>query len=86
MVDPADGGWVSVDDCEGWDILNDLGDSSSNGMRSYLAELMDGSEAGDDSVVSDVNMASEGSVVGEDDVISDLAIVCDVSIGEAKII
>ena len=86
MVDPADGGWVTVDDRERWDVLNDLGDSSGNGMRSYLAELMDGGEAGNDSIVRDVNMASEGSVVGKDDIISDLAIVCDVSVGEAKII
>lgn len=86
MVDSADGGWVAVDDRERWDVLNDLGDSSGNGMCSYLAELMDGSEAGNDSVVRDVNMASEGSVIGKDDVISDVAIVCDVSVGEAKII
>ena len=86
MIDPANGGWVSVDDREGWDVLYDFRDSSGNGMGSNLAKLMDGGEAGDDSVVSDLNVAGEGPVVVKNDVISDLAIVRDVRVGKAKII
>ena len=86
MVDPADGGWVSVDNREWWDVLHDFRDSSGNGMGSDFTELMDGSQARNDSVVSDLNMTGEGSVVGENNFISDLTIMRDVRVGEAKII
>ena len=55
-------------------------------MGPDFTELMDGSQARNDSVVSDLNMTGEGSVVGENNFISDLTIMRDVRVGEAKII
>lgn len=86
MIYPTDGGWVSVDDRERWDVLHDLGDASGNGMGADFAELMNSGEPRDDRVVSDLNVAGEGPIVGKDDFIPDLAIVRDVRVGETKII
>ncbi len=66
--------------------MDDFRKPSNNGVLPDAAELMDGGEARDDSVVLDGDMAGEAAVVREDIVIPHLAVMSDVGVAEEKIV
>jgi hypothetical protein len=86
LVDPPDRGGVPIDNGERRDVLDDLGDSSGDGVSPDPAELVDSGEARDDGVVVDPDMSGEGAIVGKNDMVSHLTVVGDVGVGEKKIV
>ena len=85
-VDAAGGGGIAIDNHEGRDVLDDLGATPNDGVRAEAAELVCCSQAGDDDVVLDDDVAGEADGVGKDDVIAELAIVGDVRITEQQVV
>ncbi len=86
LVNAADAGGVAIDNGEGRDVLDNLGDAAGDAVGADAAELVNGAESGDDGVVIDLDVSGEGAVVREDDVVTDLAVVGDVGVGKEEVV
>lgn len=77
---------MAFDNHEGGDVFNNSSEASDHGAFTDEAELVYGTEAGEDGVVFYGDVACDGGVIGKNDVVADLAFMRDVGVAKKEVV
>ena len=86
QVQAAELGRVPIGNCEGGNILHDLGAAAHHGVSAHPAELVNAGKSRENDVIFYRDVTGKSGGVGEDTVVSDYCIVGNMSVGEQVVV
>ena len=86
QVQAAELGRVPIGNCEGGNILHDLGAAAHHGVSAHPTELVNAGKSRENDMIFHRDVTGKSGGVGEDTVVSDYCIMGNMSIGEKVVV